>query len=426
MSIIIRNFHQFCLLPLLCVVFVVKYNCCLQKNQSFSSQVWRADLVDGRTEFAEKPSIYLMKASSHIKTGSDRIMGSKLKKLLDDPKVRIFLRSPELAMLILVFVSIAIIIISTKKAPEVHDDKLVPTVAEVEMTTTEETSSTTSKLTTTTTTEDVTTTEETTEETTTASETTTVTETTATVSETSEADTTTEKANEEHHSNDKNDTEKAVVPSNPDIAKYINAGISPNADFYQQRIAVAGDSIAYGFNAYGFVPYERNLAQESVSMWNLEYFTFCGGFGLVDAAAYVDPEILYMSLGMNDVNMNDSASFASKYREVIEQILDKCADTTIIVAGITPIGYESSFTSNERIREYNSALSNMVSELNDSRVCYFDAYSVVSDEYGMLRYDCSGGDGIHLQTHCYSDFLNTLYNFLDDTNIREHIKKIEH
>ena len=395
----------------------------MQKIRTFLHKYGEQELVDGRTEFAEKPSIYLVKTSSHIKTGSDRIMSSKLKKLLDDPKVRIFLRSPELAMLILVFVSIAIIIISTKKAPEIHDDKLVPTVAEVEMTTTEETSSTTSKLTTTTTTEDVTTTEETTEETTTASETTTVTETTATVSE---ADTTTEKANEEHHSNDKNDTEKAVVPSNPDIAKYINAGISPNADFYQQRIAVAGDSIAYGFNAYGFVPYERNLAQESVSMWNLEYFTFCGGFGLVDAAAYVDPEILYMSLGMNDVNMNDSASFASKYREVIEQILDKCEDTTIIVAGITPIGYESSFTSNERIREYNSALSNMVAELNDSRVCYFDAYSVVSDEYGMLRYDCSGGDGIHLQTHCYSDFLNTLYNFLDDTNIREHIKKIEH
>ena len=403
--------------------FCGKIKLLFAKIRTFLHKYGEQELVDGRTEFAEKPSIYLVKTSSHIKTGSDRIMGSKLKKLLDDPKVRIFLRSPELAMLILVFVSIAIIIISTKKAPEVHDDKLVPTVAEVEMTTTEETSSTTSKLTTTTTTEDVTTTEETTEETTTASETTTVTETTATVSE---ADTTTEKANEEHHSNDKNDTEKAVVPSNPDIAKYINAGISPNADFYQQRIAVAGDSIAYGFNAYGFVPYERNLAQESVSMWNLEYFTFCGGFGLVDAAAYVDPEILYMSLGMNDVNMNDSASFASKYREVIEQILDKCEDTTIIVAGITPIGYESSFTSNERIREYNSALSNMVAELNDSRVCYFDAYSVVSDEYGMLRYDCSGGDGIHLQTHCYSDFLNTLYNFLDDTNIREHIKKIEH
>ena len=63
--------------------------------------------------------------------------------------------------------------------------------------------------------------------------------------------------------------------------------------------------------------------------------------------------------------------------------------------------------------------------MNDKRVYYFDAYSVVSDEYGMLRYDCSGGDGIHLQTHCYSDFLNTLYNFLDDTNVKEHIEKIE-
>ena len=47
------------------------------------------------------------------------------------------------------------------------------------------------------------------------------------------------------------------------------------------------------------------------------------------------------------------------------------------------------------------------------------------DEYGMLRYDCSGGDGIHLQTHCYSDFLSTLFNFLDDTSVKEQIEKSE-
>lgn len=359
-------------------------------------------------------------------------MGSKLKELLNEPKFQNFLRSPELAMLVLVFVSIAIIIISAKRAPEVPDNKLVPSVAEIVMTeTTTETASTTKRTTVTTT--ETTTTEETTTETATESETTTETASTTAdeKGDTPSAETT---AANEHHSNDKsdksdkndkNDTEKALVPSNPDIAKYINAGISPNADFYQQRIAIAGDSIAYGFNAYGFVPYERNLAQESVSMWNLEYFTFCGGYGLVDAAAYVSPEILYISLGMNDVNMNDSASFASKYKDVVTQILSRCPDTTIIVAGITPIGYESTFTSNERIREYNSALENMVVGLNDQRVCYFDAYSVVSDEYGMLRYDCSGGDGIHLQTHCYGDFLNTLYNLLDDTNVKEHIQKIE-
>ena len=82
-------------------------------------------------------------------------------------------------------------------------------------------------------------------------------------------------------------------------------------------------------------------------------------------------------------------------------------------------------STNERIREYNSALKDMIVNLNDQRVCYFDAYSVVCDEYGMLRYDCSGGDGIHLQTHCYGDFLETLFNFLDDTNVKEQIEKSE-
>ena len=340
-------------------------------------------------------------------------MSSKFKELLDDPKVKNFLRSPELAMLMLVFVSIAIIMISTKKGPDIPENKIVPSAIETE--TTETTSS--AETTETTSTVETTTVEETTEETT-VTESETTAETTEEMTEeitTTEAETTTD---QEH-------SDKALVPADPDIAKYINAGISPNADFYQQRIAVAGDSIAYGFNAYGFIPYEHNLAQESVSMWNLDGFTFCGGFGLVDAVSYVDPEILYMSIGMNDVNMNDTVSYTNRYKGVIKDILSNCTDVTIIVAGITPIGYESSFTSNERIREYNSSLKDMIVGLNDQRVCYFDAYSVLSDEYGMLRPDCSGGDGIHLQTHCYSDIFNTLYNFLDDTNLKSHIEKIE-
>ena len=346
-------------------------------------------------------------------------MGSKFQKLLNDPKFRNFLRSPELAMLILVFISIIIIMVSTKGITDLPENKTVPAVADAEMTETATTLSETTSTTTSVTTDISSTSEETDEETTSSAETTTdmISETTTETTSSSEEESTTE------HS--KTDSEKALVPSDPDIVKYINAGISPNADFYQQRLVIAGDSIAYGFNAFGFIPYEHNLAQESVSMWNLDGFTFCGGYGLVDAATFVDPELLYMSLGMNDVNMNDTASFTSRYKGVIEDILSNCTDVTIIVAGITPIGYESSFTTNERIREYNSALRDMIVSLNDNRVCYFDAYSVVCDEYGMLRYDCSGGDGIHLQTHCYTDILNTLYNLLDDTNVKAHIEKIE-
>ena len=342
-------------------------------------------------------------------------MGSKLKKLLDDPKVKNFLRSPELAMLLLVFVSITIIMVCTKRDPNAQNHKIVPSAAEITST---ETSSATTISTTSEAAETTTVSEETTTET--SAETTTDTETTT--AETTETVTTTETASEHH----KIDSAKVQVPADPDISKYITAGISPNANFYQQRLAIAGDSIAYGFNAFGYIPDEHNLAQESVSMWNLEGFTFYGGYGLVDATSYVDPEILYISMGMNDVNMNDTASFTSKYKSVIHDILSDCTDITIIVAGITPIGYETSFTTNERIREYNSALKDTIVGMNDKRVCYFDAYSVVCDDYGMLRDDCSGGDGIHLQNHCYGDILNTLYNFLDDTNVKAHIEKIEH
>lgn len=348
-------------------------------------------------------------------------MGSKLKELLKNPRFRNFLRSPELAMLLLVFASIGIIWASTLKGHDLPDNRTVPAVVDTSELNNALTASTTAVTATKHTTTKETTTEETTVETTTEETTTTEAATTAAASETTASDTAAESTSgESEHDNE----ERTKVPSG-NVSQYISAGTSPNSDFYQQRIAIAGDSIAYGFNAYGFVPYERNMAQESVSMWNLDYFTFCGGYGLVDAVSYVSPKLLYMSLGMNDVNMNDSYAFSSKYKSVIEQIMSRCPDTNIVVAGITPIGYESSFTSNERIREYNSALENAVNSIGSSRVYYFDAYSVVSDEYGMLRYDCSGGDGIHLQTHCYSDFLNTLFNFLDDTNVKEQIEKSE-
>ena len=190
-----------------------------------------------------------------------------------------------------------------------------------------------------------------------------------------------------------------------------------SATFYNSRITVAGDSIAYGFNVYGFIPNERNLASESVSMWNLNYFTF-DGMGLVDAVINRNPSILYMSMGMNDVNTPTSADFASRYSSVLTQIHSALPDTIIVVAGITPVWSDIGFTTNATIRDYNSALQGAVNALGSDHIYYFDAYSVLCDGDLNLRDDCSGGDGIHLQTHCYSELFNALYNFLDTTPAR--------
>lgn len=205
----------------------------------------------------------------------------------------------------------------------------------------------------------------------------------------------------------------------------IYAGLSPNSQFYQERLAIAGDSIAYGFNYYGYIPDIHNIATESVSMWNFDHFTFNygdGDMGLIDAVEYIHPKLLYMSIGMNDVNLNYPDSFAAKYTDVIYQILERVPDINIVVAGITPVTAECSYISNDIIRDYNYALEAAVIDIDSPRVCYFDAYSVVCDEYLDLRYECTSGDGIHLEPYCYGDILTALFDHLDSTTIPEQMQ----
>lgn len=220
------------------------------------------------------------------------------------------------------------------------------------------------------------------------------------------------------------ETESTATTTAPSAGSYI--GDSPNSSFYQERLAIAGDSIAYGFNAYGFIPSSHNIATESVSMWNMDYFTFSTGLGLVDSVAYVNPSILYMSLGMNDVNNSTAEEFAQRYKDTIYEIRNRVPDINIIVAGITPVTTESDFVNNYTIQTFNTALENMVSEINSNHVYYFDAYSIVADPAtNDLRPECTGGDGIHLVSSCYYDFLNALFTMLDDTPVKENIEKAE-
>ncbi len=220
------------------------------------------------------------------------------------------------------------------------------------------------------------------------------------------------------------DTESTTTTTVPSAGSYI--GDSPNSQFYQERLAIAGDSIAYGFDAYGYISPSKNIATESVSMWNRDYFTFNTGLGLVDSIAYINPSIVYMSIGMNDVNNSTPEEFAQKYKETIYEIRNKVPNINIIVAAITPVSADSDFTSNYTIQLFNSALENMVEEINSNYVYYFDAYSVVADPAtNSLPPECSGGDGIHLVSSCYYNFLNELFNMLDETSVKSNIEEAE-
>lgn len=199
-------------------------------------------------------------------------------------------------------------------------------------------------------------------------------------------------------------------------------GNSPNSEFYQERLAVTGDSLALGFNVYGYIPDIHNIAGSSVSMWNLDYFTFDlggGEMGMTDAVDYVRPRLLYMGIGMNDVNLNSPETYVQRYREVIEEMLRRMPEMNIIVAAITPVCSYCNVVRNDIIREYNAALEKMVKDMDLPQVVFFDTYSLICDENLDLREEYSSGDGMHLYIPCYDVILTALYDFLDTTEIRQ-------
>lgn len=213
-----------------------------------------------------------------------------------------------------------------------------------------------------------------------------------------------------------------VTTAQPPVV--IQTGSSPNSAFYQQNIVIAGDSIATGFSLFGFVPSNHSLSLGSLSISNIDwYYPQNKGVSFVDGVMAVQPKLLYMSMGMNDVNMTTPEKYAEKYISVINQVLSKTPNATIVAAGITPIYDGIKYTNNARIRSFNTALSNAVKGMNSDRVYYFDAYSVLADPATLgLRQGYSSGDGIHLANNCYSQLLSALYNMLDTTNALQNMQ----
>lgn len=204
----------------------------------------------------------------------------------------------------------------------------------------------------------------------------------------------------------------------------VQNGESPNSSFYQQNIVIAGDSVALGFSVYGYVPSYHSISLGSLSMSNMDWFYPQNkGVSYVDAAVNSGAKLLYMSMGMNDVNMTTPEKYAAKYISVIQQILQRSPNTTIVAAGITPISYSSTFTTNAKIRSFNAALQSAVNSMGSSHVIYFDAYSVVADPGSLaLMNGYSSGDGIHLAPKCYDLILKTLYRKLDTTSALQNMQ----
>lgn len=211
--------------------------------------------------------------------------------------------------------------------------------------------------------------------------------------------------------------------------QYISAGESPNSSFYQDRLTIIGDSIAYGFNAYGYIPYEHNVAAESLAVWNMNDYSFDlggGSMGVFDAASYVYSPLYFISIGMNDLYSYTPDDYAWNMRYIAEEILARVPTATIIVGAITPVSDGNYYTSNETIRDFNWSLEYVINDMDTSQVMFFNTYDVLCDQNTLaLGYDFAGGDGLHLNGSSYGYILSCMFNFLDTTPAIEQIEAHE-
>lgn len=260
---------------------------------------------------------------------------------------------------------------------------------------------------------------------TTTSTTTTTTTSTTTKTTSSTTTTTTTTTAASTTATDEISDETAATEYTTPSYNFIPAGDSPNSSFYQDRLVIIGDSIAYGFNAYGYIPYQHNIAAESLAVWNMNNYTFDlggGSMGLYDAAEYAYSPLYYLSIGMNDIYTYTADDYAWNIRWIAEEILARVPTATIVVGSITPVSDGNYYTTNDRIREYNDALDWVINDMESSQVIYFNTHDVLCDwNTAALGYDYAGADGLHLNSAAYSAILNYLFNYLDNTYAYEQI-----
>ena len=180
------------------------------------------------------------------------------------------------------------------------------------------------------------------------------------------------------------------------------------------------------------MPYEHNIAKGSTALRQYDdksLFTFDPTgkeLGFVDAIEAVKPSLLYISMGMNDVNLIDAEKYVQRYKELIEKVKNKVPDCVIVTAAITPITQASKFTNIENIRTFNTALKKMVEELKDPNVVFFDAYNAIVGPDGVyIPNDYSPSDGVHVAGHCYKTLLEKLALTLDQYDMKKKIEDIE-
>jgi len=208
--------------------------------------------------------------------------------------------------------------------------------------------------------------------------------------------------------------EQDSLPFSP--VEIIPEDVSLINDKYISDICIVGDSICKGYSVYGRLKEDNVLAVGSVGIRNVLQadFEYQGyKLKLTDILGRKKPKYIFISLGMNDVNLVSEEQYISDYRNLISEIQQATPTSYIIPSAITPVSRQTDFTQNDKIDTFNENIRKMVYDYNSSRIFYLNAARYLKGEDNFLIPSLSSGDGIHLASDAYDYLITYMLYMLD-------------
>lgn len=151
--------------------------------------------------------------------------------------------------------------------------------------------------------------------------------------------------------------------------------------------AVMGDSIADGFAQYDVLNASNVVAKNGVELTELD--------DQIEMAKELDPQILFLCYGMNDVvsTDGDTEQFTQDYAAFLDKLQEEIPDAHIFVNSIFPVQNKAveEEPALDRIEEYNTALKALCDE---RQIGFIDNTELVSSQY-------YAEDGIHFESSFY-------------------------
>lgn len=189
-----------------------------------------------------------------------------------------------------------------------------------------------------------------------------------------------------------------------------------NAEFenFKENVVVIGDSIALGYGSYDRLPIKNVYAKQSASPSKLDDFKFDykGGEALaITILNDLQPKYIMLSMGLNDITTYSPENFAEKYTAFVDEVLKNCPDSEIYIMGLTPVQSNCEYTTNQKIDDYNSKLSEIFDSY-DKDVHFVNSGTVLKKDDGSLDMEYSSGDGIHITGAAYDKLLENLEKYL--------------